>query len=560
MAGTRLCTMLGPLCAFVASVSLAGNTLGQCTPDFEVIAPGQWTGTTCDAGNDCDLRPSEEHIYEIEILTDGNWVFSLCESSFDTCLYLGTTCCGQELGFADDECGPLSFQSELVVFGLAAGTYYVTIEGYDVSDCGDYVLDVLEYVPVEGCPEDSIFGQIPYGPDAAWDIGISDAGTAEGHLRFDNFTIDGDQDICDLHWWGLMLHYDGQYWSDCPDENPMDFDIRFYTEDRTGAPGDEQCGYLLTVTGVPTGQFYGPFELYRFSTNLNPCCELTAGWISIQGVSETDPDCWFLWVSSPEGDGASWRRENDEMISDELDWAFCLTPASAPVTDDYWVQFDLDGEFIDGGGSGWEDGTWYLYESGWWNTWFYNDPFDWDRHKRVELQFDVDRIDADEPAAITFAINWSTPQWSLTGNPPINPRVPPLPPLSIPEEDDYIVREILVDGPVTDLTHYDLEFVLWWYNPEWVSVDVMGTNISVTDGEITHHCVVGNLPPWDCDPDNGDGTFGDGVVDIDDIFAALANWGPCYCWRCPWDCYPENANGTYGNGVVDIDDIFAILA
>lgn len=42
----------------------------------------------------------------------------------------------------------------------------------------------------------------------------------------------------------------------------------------------------------------------------------------------------------------------------------------------------------------------------------------------------------------------------------------------------------------------------------------------------------------------------DGVVDIDDLFAVLAAWGPCT------DC-PEDVND---DGVVDIDDVFEVLA
>ncbi|UCD75738.1 MAG: hypothetical protein JSV91_02250, partial [Phycisphaerales bacterium] len=42
----------------------------------------------------------------------------------------------------------------------------------------------------------------------------------------------------------------------------------------------------------------------------------------------------------------------------------------------------------------------------------------------------------------------------------------------------------------------------------------------------------------------------DGVVDIDDVFAVLAAWGPCAA--CP-----EDVNG---DGFVDIDDLFAVLA
>ena len=42
----------------------------------------------------------------------------------------------------------------------------------------------------------------------------------------------------------------------------------------------------------------------------------------------------------------------------------------------------------------------------------------------------------------------------------------------------------------------------------------------------------------------------DGTVDIDDLFAILAAWGPC-------DGCPEDVNA---DGVVDIDDIFEVLA
>ena len=41
-----------------------------------------------------------------------------------------------------------------------------------------------------------------------------------------------------------------------------------------------------------------------------------------------------------------------------------------------------------------------------------------------------------------------------------------------------------------------------------------------------------------------------GVVNIDDVFAILAAWGPCP--GCPED--------VDGNGTVDIDDLFAVLA
>ena len=113
---------------------------GPCEVEYSVAAPGSWSGNTCGGGNDCDLRPSEEHMYEVTIPNTGMWTFSLCGSSYDTYMFVGETCCGQEVGYNDDFCG---LQSEVTAM-VSAGTYYVDIEGY--SGCGAYVLNIFELV------------------------------------------------------------------------------------------------------------------------------------------------------------------------------------------------------------------------------------------------------------------------------------------------------------------------------------------------------------------------------------------------------------------------------
>jgi len=62
--------------------------------------------------------------------------------------------------------------------------------------------------------------------------------------------------------------------------------------------------------------------------------------------------------------------------------------------------------------------------------------------------------------------------------------------------------------------------------------------------------------PWDCTPDNGDGNFGNGIVNIDDVLAIINAFGdpggPC-------DNAPDNGDGTFGNGVINIDDILGVI-
>lgn len=121
-----------------------------CSPcaacqDFTLTAPGSGASDTCGAGNDCPLRPSEDQVWEVIIPTDGHWTFSLCGSAtdWDSFMYLGTVCCDADLGFDDDTCdAPVGLMSKIVMPSLTAGTYYVTIEGYNSTYCGAYTLTV----------------------------------------------------------------------------------------------------------------------------------------------------------------------------------------------------------------------------------------------------------------------------------------------------------------------------------------------------------------------------------------------------------------------------------
>ena len=86
------------------------------------------------------LRASEDYIVQVNLPSAGNWTFSLCNgSSFDTYLYLGTTCGAGNIASNDDGCAPYS----TITSNLAAGTYFVTIEAFGATTTGAFTLTVV---------------------------------------------------------------------------------------------------------------------------------------------------------------------------------------------------------------------------------------------------------------------------------------------------------------------------------------------------------------------------------------------------------------------------------
>ena len=96
----------------------AGGIDGSFAYDGDFVI----SGTTDGACNDCDLRTSQDRIYEISVPCAGTYSFSTCGASWDTYLYLTTAPCGGEtVALNDDACG---LQSTITA-ALAPGTYYV---------------------------------------------------------------------------------------------------------------------------------------------------------------------------------------------------------------------------------------------------------------------------------------------------------------------------------------------------------------------------------------------------------------------------------------------------
>lgn len=181
--------------------------------------------------------------------------------------------------------------------------------------------------------------QMPYDdPFGYWVVFYSDLGT--GWKSYDDFWS-VTSPICDIHWWGLCLNYTDDLYS--YDPTGMTFEIQFYADDN-GQPGTPLCSYdsvnpSITSTGImyyyPDGDRY--FELYYFETDLDPCCEVSNGWVSIQST-----DCpsggWFMWMSSLDG--------NKEMYQFYDQWIYRFFDVSFILTDGEPTDPDLE---CDGG-------------------------------------------------------------------------------------------------------------------------------------------------------------------------------------------------------------------
>jgi hypothetical protein len=196
-----------------------------------------------------------------------------------------------------------------------------------------------------------IFEQLPIDENGNWIFRTSAAGPA--YRVHDNFPPLEDE-ICDIHWWGLSLVYDNG-WADC-DPTGMVFEIIFWDS----LLGQVICGpYQVQPTATGTGQFFAGFEMQYWETELEPCCSMPeGGWVSIQSIDSPN-NCWFLWAGSEDGDLYCYQ-EGSATPDQDSDCAFQLTKYGDPcdpcidvekyVWDEKnqdWVDADTQDEAID---------------------------------------------------------------------------------------------------------------------------------------------------------------------------------------------------------------------
>ncbi|MFZ5829289.1 MAG: hypothetical protein ACOY3P_04340 [Planctomycetota bacterium] len=208
-----------------------------------------------------------------------------------------------------------------------------------------------------------------------------------------------------------------------------------------------------------------------------------------------------------------------------------VTPAlaqSEPVQNSFWIEVGGSADSwntpFTGGGDGYvtpTDGPWFLYagnagetlgqsdpwgnlnpQPGWVNQWWYDHPYDPTRWKIVRLVFDWGVVDPSQDGGANIIINYTLPGWNDQQG---HEQQPPL-----PGDGDPFIGRIIVDslweqaaaglGPLQAGTPmpYDKTFDLRRdfdipFNPEWISVDVVGYNFVISSadipGSIYHECV-----------------------------------------------------------------------
>lgn len=355
-------------------------------------------------------------------------------------------------------------------------------------------------------PEDGHKMHYPQLPDDdGWDVYATAGLTGYPELCLaDDWMCSESGPVTDIHFWGSWLDdNEGMInsfvitiYSDIPADPPtipysrpgnMLWEQTFYpgewAEFYLDSPGQ---GWYEPSSGFTEHPNHFHYFQYNIVGILDPFIqeEGTIYWLSISAIVEEVPDPQPLW---------GWKSTEDHWNDDacwtyryDLNWIDLWEP-SEPIVNDFYAGFDMAGMPIPGlmGGTGYyDDGMsmngWYEYPSGWWNIWFYDHPLDYDRMKIIETHLMLSQWMQYEESWVDIAINWATDSWA-------GYEYPPLPGYS---EELYIGREIIYSGPAPEFQMpVDAIYEILEYNPEWVSMDVMGSNFIIEAGIIEHTCL-----------------------------------------------------------------------
>lgn len=155
------------------------------------------------------------------------------------------------------------------------------------------------------CPEGSLYGQLPDGVNA-W-IGQN------GYVFYDNLMTAPGAPVKTITFWMLKNPAD-----------PVNLVIIFRANSG-GIPGAVIASHNVSLTGVPTGEFWQSWEAFTYTFELPTAITLAAGdWVGIQAL----PDSYghHYWLTSDDGDMANYLFPDNGNYG--FDLAFCLGGAN----------------------------------------------------------------------------------------------------------------------------------------------------------------------------------------------------------------------------------------
>ncbi len=323
-----------------------------CRVDASFIAPSSFTANGCDNISHNSLRPSNDATYCVVIPYASDWTFSLCGSpAWNSYLYLTSECNGGIIAQDNDGCAANGL-SKIECVSLMPGNYYLTIEGFNANDCGQFYLTATACegsccygdmwnpscsfgsrtacdalggqftlgqqctpglcYPRPGCEAGSMFSQRPHVPDEPWSALSSDNGYQ--FRVWEDYSVSGA--IKSVRFWGLNL--DINTGLACT-EQPQNFDITFVDS----SAGPLVQSFNVSVAGLPLLQNYGAnFVMTEYFVDLPSMATIQNGRLSIRG---TDADnCLFYWATSPFGNGSVVLINSGGPVNLPSDVAVCL--------------------------------------------------------------------------------------------------------------------------------------------------------------------------------------------------------------------------------------------
>jgi len=261
-------------------------------------------------------------------------------------------------------------------------------------------------------------------------------------------------------------------------------------------------------------------------------------WLNVSAVNIPPPYKW------------GWKNSRDHFMDDAVytdspvgPWLPIVEP---PRCNWFDVLFPSTGIPIDYGSTNYYGQGWYQYET-WTNMWFYDNPFTYTHPKHIWLNFFIQQTGPNPFAQ--FAVNWSTPAWDSLdmGRPPLPGEHP---------ESLYIGRQTFPVFLGQNTFDYTLP-----YNPEWVSVDFVATNVMI-NGWIWHECVGTSLdlafvitghegvPPAICGDVNNSG-----LVELGDVVSLIS-----YLYKAGPAPVPSLCVGDVNNdNLVELGDLVYLI-